>query len=221
MQLDDNMPIVAVPIDLVSEPTTKLGYWFVSLEATKSTEKVALQLPSTHGTAAFGNVFPAAVTQDIAAVLSMGHSLGCQALLSIVSMELHILHVIDSQNPAATAAVVHETVAAWQQCGVSNEVLLVPQRIELGNGAVMLVQQTGWPRITSLRSAAHDGVRHWTLCSFCANLCRFMELHALTKCLYVTFRCAAHSADINAVVRQRRSWSRTTVRPPWQVRGTL
>ena len=178
--VDDNCPLVSVPMDSVSEPGTKAGYWFVSIKPMCETPSrfarpvVRSQLCSTNcdGTA---ELFDKSVLRGMLlltqiAALPRSHlhcSLHAPQCANPTPQQISttgewkVAEVIITDDPYALEAIVHDTNARWVGAGIKSGVHALTDicRTEVGEGALLLLRSVPHPINMSLRSAMHEGVR--------------------------------------------------------------
>lgn len=191
-QVDDNCPLVSVPMDLVSEPGTKAGYWFVSIkpmaEAPSRFARPAVRTSlsnSNHDSSV--HLFDAAVlrgmlllTQIAVLPRSQLHSSlhaphACELgdipgpLDISTAGEWTISEVVMTDDPTGLETCMHEMNAWWSAAGLVNGVHALTDicRTEIGTGALMILRSVPHPINLSLRSAIHEGVRCLNLLHLC------------------------------------------------------
>jgi hypothetical protein len=183
-QVDEDTPMVAVPMDLPIEPTTKLGYWFVSLSITdtntraSASNKVAAHYAEVESAPAAeqagaldqlissaGDVFPVTASEGVTVSVQMARSASSYAHHAVLATrERAIVEAVVDVNAEACAAGVERTAAAWEAAGAGEWLVGPVERCERGNRALLLLRRVPMRCMQSLRSAMHGGVRTCPLC---------------------------------------------------------
>lgn len=192
-QVDDNCPLVSVPMDLVSEPGTKAGYWFVSMKPMTETNSRFPKMGVPCFTSSNNPCFTSSNHSCYAEHFENANLTGMLLLTQLSSLPrsqihsaLHVPHarselptpeeisvsgdwvmseVILTEDPGALLPLMHDKNTLWADAGLMHGVhaLMDVCRVELGEGALMLLRPVPHPINLSLRSAMHEGVR--SLCS--------------------------------------------------------
>eukprot|EP00892_Ulva_mutabilis_P003559 jgi/Ulvmu1/1575/UM111_0003.1 len=183
-QVDDQCPVVSVPMDLTSEPGTKASYWFVAVRPLTDVPAAVTGFgglmqsrrsrESQRGdgllaSSEFSEQFDADSLQDLAAFAQISET--------VHSQQLHVLHtpasrgaavpeagehalaeIVQTPDPAAARAVLESTQQQWAQLGLPEHAVLDMLCVQEGRGALLLLRRLPMPICMSMRTAMHEGV---------------------------------------------------------------
>ena len=189
LQLDDEMPVVAVPMDLPSEASTKSGYWFVSLSITDTnvrrggaTAAAAARFspadtfggansappplpPPPRGSldnliASAGDVFSVDALQNVTVSAPLARGLQSFTHHALLPGGEHALvEAIVGVDPTQAAAEADAAAEAWRSAGGQDARAADIEQSERAARALMLVRRAPVRAAQPLRLAIHAGVR--------------------------------------------------------------